>query len=453
MNRPTIKHAAVAIATFALTVAAAAEVYADGTEFLGPPSITIANGSGLAAAGTGIEAADGSTMNAGTVSIDIAAGQTPIQVLAYWEGFFEAGTTRPATFDLMVDGSSYTGQLIGGYVTPRGLQFAAYRSDVTGIALVPGTNDVTLTGFADVADFEGNGAGLLVIYDDGTMAEIALFDGSDRAFFNSPPPTQATEPVVFDFPPAAIDRVADVKLFFADVSGTRSGGGFRPTSIVVTVGAGPEQEFNNLLDSVDGTEWDTVNLAFDIPAGNDSVTVQALSEDRAQEPDTGNPASFTWITAGLSISVPGEGGQGCTPGYWKQRHHFGNWTAPYDPRDPFSSVFEDAFPGMTLVEVLRQGGGGLNALGRHTVAALLNAASADVDYDLRVGEVIRGFNAVYPSGRARYNALKNRFERFNEQGCPLGRAELPGDSKVKGKKGKKKGKGKNGKRRAWGQNR
>ena len=37
--------------------------------------------------------------------------------------------------------------------------------------------------------------------------------------------------------------------------------------------------------------------------------------------------------------------------------------------------FDDAFPGMTLLEVLSQGGGGLNALGRHTVAALLNAAS------------------------------------------------------------------------------
>ena len=452
MNRPTINRFAVAVATFALTVAAASEAYADGTEFLGTPSITVANGSGLIAAGTGIEAADGSTMNAGTVSIDIGAGQTPVQVLAYWEGFFPPGTSRPASFDVMVDGTPYTGNLIGGYVTSRGLHFAAYRSDVTGIALLPGTNDIVLTGFGDVPDFEGNGTGLLVIYDDGTMADIRLFDGSDRAFFGSPPPTQATEPVVFNFPPAGVDRVADIKLFFADVSGTRSGGGFRPTSIVVTVGGGAEQEFNNLLDSVDGPEWDTVNLAFDIPAGVETVTVQALSEDRANEPDTGNPASFTWVTAGLGISVPQEGGQGCTPGYWKQRHHFGNWTAPYDPRDPFSSVFEDAFPGMTLVDVLRQGGGGLNALGRHTVAALLNAASSDVDYNLGAGEVIDAFNDLYPSGRAQYNALKNEFERFNEQGCPLGRAELAGDPKVKGKK-KGKRKGKNGKRKAWGLNR
>jgi hypothetical protein len=117
-----------------------------------------------------------------------------------------------------------------------------------------------------------------------------------------------------------------------------------------------------------------------------------------------------------------DGGEGCTPGYWKQEQHFGSWTPPYDPSDLFSSVFEDAFPGMTLLQVLELGGGGLNALGRHTVAALLNAASGDVDYDMTTTEVIDAFNDVFPGGD--YETLKNELADLNEQGCPLARAEL-----------------------------
>jgi hypothetical protein len=114
----------------------------------------------------------------------------------------------------------------------------------------------------------------------------------------------------------------------------------------------------------------------------------------------------------------GEAGfQGCTPGYWKQSHHFDSWPAPYTPGTAFSAVFENAFPGKTLQQVLSQGGGGLKALGRHLVAALLNAASGDVNYNLSTGDVIGDFNAAFPGGD--YEGLKGRLERFNEQGCPL----------------------------------
>jgi hypothetical protein len=72
---------------------------------------------------------------------------------------------------------------------------------------------------------------------------------------------------------------------------------------------------------------------------------------------------------------------------------------------------------MTLLQVLEQGGGGLKALGRHTVAALLNAASSGVSYDLTVAEVINAFNAAFASGG--YETQKDEFAGFNEQGCPL----------------------------------
>ncbi len=114
--------------------------------------------------------------------------------------------------------------------------------------------------------------------------------------------------------------------------------------------------------------------------------------------------------------TPTPGGEGCTPGYWKQEQHFDSWVT-YSPDQLFSSVFDNAFPGMTLLEVLEQGGGGLNALGRHTVAALLNAANDDVAYELSVASVISAFNAAFPGGD--YEALKNEFASLNERLCPI----------------------------------
>jgi hypothetical protein len=115
------------------------------------------------------------------------------------------------------------------------------------------------------------------------------------------------------------------------------------------------------------------------------------------------------------VEQPGD--QGCTPGYWKQDQHFDSWPAPYTPNTLFSDVFDDAFPGLTLLQVLQLGGGGLNALGRHTVSALLNSASSGVQFSLTTQEVIDAFNAVFPGGN--YEGLKNRFAAANERSCPL----------------------------------
>jgi hypothetical protein len=54
---------------------------------------------------------------------------------------------------------------------------------------------------------------------------------------------------------------------------------------------------------------------------------------------------------------------------------------------------------------------------RHTVAALLNAASPDVDFDLTVAEVIGAFQAAFDSGD--FDTTKDLFAGLNEQGCPL----------------------------------
>src|SRR5688572_19115438 len=80
---------------------------------------------------------------------------------------------------------------------------------------------------------------------------------------------------------------------------------------------------------------------------------------------------------------------GCTPGYWKQDQHLDSWGGGLTPETLFVDVFgEDAFPGLTLFDVLELGEGDLDALGRHSVAALLNALAGDVDYPITDTEVI-----------------------------------------------------------------
>jgi hypothetical protein len=86
----------------------------------------------------------------------------------------------------------------------------------------------------------------------------------------------------------------------------------------------------------------------------------------------------------------------------------------------FSAVFADAFPGMTLLDVLADGGGGLKALGRHAVAGVLSASSPDVSYGLDASDVIAAFNAAYASGNdVAIESLKNQLDRLNNQGCSL----------------------------------
>ena len=387
------------------------EVFADGDEVLGSPvGITIESGTMVLAAGTGLY------MQPGILDITIPLDTTIKQVLIYWHGTLNPDNT------INIDGTDITGSLIGTGFSDR----FCYRADITtGGFVVPGPNSLSVSGLTfDV----NNGAGVLVIIDDASNAsEIDLRDGDDFAYEPLASPWDTTVEQTFFFTPADVDRSATLSMFFASVSGTASTGGFRPTAIEVTVD-GATTIYNDLLDSVDGMEWDTRILSVDIPSYADSLTVQALSVDNPGG-EIGNPASFDWIAAALSIP-PVSGGQGCTPVYWKQDHHFDSWGLRFTPTDLFSDVFgptitikkgdkRKKITDPNLIQALKAQGGGINALVRHAVAALLNAASPGVSYDLFVEEVIDEFNAVYPGTKQDYNSLKNDFVGFNEQGCPL----------------------------------
>lgn len=191
-----------------------------------------------------------------------------------------------------------------------------------------------------------------------------------------------------------------------------------------------------VMGNFDGT---SVNGPADITASEsnieagyqfDSLRVTIIGRNGAPSSTTvGTTNAFSITGADNDIGILLEfynsqpetgGGEGCTPGYWKQPQHFDSWVG-YTQNQLFSSVFEDAFPGMTLLQVLSSGGNTAGeALGRHTVAALLNAAAGSgVSYDLTTAQVIAGFNAAWPGDKNTLNAQKAIFAGFNELGCPL----------------------------------
>ncbi|MCD4810302.1 MAG: hypothetical protein K8R17_10435 [Methanosarcinales archaeon] len=268
-------------------------VFADGTETLGTPSIDISTGTGVIASGTGL------ITQLGTIDIIIPGSVDVKQVLLYWEG---QHTSPEGDDTILVNDIEVTGILIGGPTSCfSNVMTSSYRADITKIkrlSLKKGLNTFQISG-ADF-DFANNGAGILVIIDDGTpQKDIQLLDGNDFAFSEFGPTLDTTVPQTFGFAPAITDRQADLSMFFSSVAGTTSGGEFRPSSIKITTDMGTEVYFDNYLDSNDGQEWDTLKLTVDIPAQATQLTVQALSEYQISNDD--NPASFVWTAAALSI--------------------------------------------------------------------------------------------------------------------------------------------------------
>lgn len=118
------------------------------------------------------------------------------------------------------------------------------------------------------------------------------------------------------------------------------------------------------------------------------------------------------------------GQEGCTPGYWKNSPGCWECFAP-------SALFDDVFSvdvelrtggkktnttdDPTLMQALNANGGGINALARHAVAALLNACDADINYPMSVDQVIAAVQAEVPDGDIQ--GLKNEFAEYNELGC------------------------------------
>lgn len=387
----------------------------EGDDGLTERDLTGVTGTDFVTAGTGTR-----SNNAETITVEVPAGATVTDVFLYWSRRVVDPSAAPAS-EILVDGSTVAGSIVGGPIETSDNRHTpvTYLADLTGVGLVGvGTSSFTVEDDAPGAE----GASVLVFYDDGGDAsEFSFWDGVDFAWGvpSEPAWRQNTDPVTFTFTAAGEERGAQLVLFVGDV-----GGSGRPNELDITIG-GATQTVDQPFFAADGQEWDNYVQELTIPAGVSEVTVEPISPS-----DESNPASLVWAGVGLSIE-PFEdgGGEGCTPGYWRQPHHFDSWV-DYEPGDLLGSVFD--LPGglqleqpehrtdptgLTLHDGVVLRGGGVNALIRHAVAALLNASSGDVDYDLTVSEVVTKFNAAVDGGDV--DGLKAEFESFNEQGCPL----------------------------------
>jgi len=170
------------------------------------------------------------------------------------------------------------------------------------------------------------------------------------------------------------------------------------------------------------------------------VIDQLYQPERCDEPGTvENVASVVADVANPGGTVTDDdpawvecsrGNEGCTPGYWKQPQHEDSWEGYY-PKDLFVEIFGEVITirwkekkgkpvpteDPTLLQALQARGGGINALARHAVAALLNASNPAVLYYYSVDEVIQMTQDALGSGS--YGPTKNLFEEANEAGCPL----------------------------------
>lgn len=393
-------------AVFAMVLAVQGAALADGTETLGDPSIAIASGSGFAAGGVGMDAGQPQSFD-----VTVPAGAVVNQVLIYWEGF-QAGPSGDDT--ITVNDNAVTGALIGGPTNFFGSTYSStYRADITWLGLVvAGTSTLTVSDM----DFDrnNNGVGALVVYDDGTAADLQLRDGNDVAFHAFDPTLDTTVAQTFSFASADVDRDVDLTLFASSVS---PDGDIRPNSVEVTVN-GTVTVFDTPFQSNNGPEFDVEVLTVTVPSGVTELTVQVLSNDPPPEGD-GLPASLVWIGAGLTVPIieDGGGGQGCTPGYWKQSQHLDSWVT-YSPDDSYDAVFGvTSSKDWTLLEAAAAKGGGEKALARHATAGLLNSANPDVSYEYSTAEVIALVQDAYATGD--FEGAKDALEYQNELGCPL----------------------------------
>jgi hypothetical protein len=158
-----------------------------------------------------------------------------------------------------------------------------------------------------------------------------------------------------------------------------------------------------------------------------AVNVAAASQSElAFDPYTGETTTSTTSevnSSTFSANLTPSGGDsmtasplGLTPGFWKQKHHFFAWNE-YETTDNYWEVFGLTPPNssnFTLLQALSTGGGGEKALGRHAVAALLNASSPYVNYPFTEEQIFNMVQNAYLSKD--FEATKNLLEAANEAG-------------------------------------
>jgi hypothetical protein len=173
------------------------------------------------------------------------------------------------------------------------------------------------------------------------------------------------------------------------------------------------------------------------------VTVNAFTTFTATGTGTdrlGNPVTIPeYPEEEDTVDVDVSGNEGCTPGYWKNNAK--NWGAVswvgYAPGDSFECVFgvdvtlrangKATYPTPTLLQALDANGGGINALARHAVAALLNISNPNINYagGMSTATLILAVQDAVAAGEDAIEALHTELAGYNEAGCPINQRGEP----------------------------
>lgn len=264
----------------------------DGSEALGAPSIPIAAGSGISHAGASMVG-----VGSAELVVDVPPGATVRQVLLYW-----AGGTQAASGDgqVTVGGIPVEGALIGGpthfFDWEGPWYFSAYRADITSLGLVhAGQSSLVVSDlrFEVTLEDETDGVSVVVIWDDGRPADLAVRDGLDLAFCGFVGALNTTVPQAFTFAPSPVERVANLVILAASV------GENRPNRIIVDIGGG-HTVYENPLGGIGNDLWDSLSLPVTVPAGATDLSVQVVSTT------SWSPlgASLGWVGVGLAVPRP-----------------------------------------------------------------------------------------------------------------------------------------------------
>jgi hypothetical protein len=162
----------------------------------------------------------------------------------------------------------------------------------------------------------------------------------------------------------------------------------------------------------EATDW-----PYSAPPNIHEIMVNALI---MVSPPGGTTSKTTTKGWWIRCLPPPPSAEGCTPGYWRQEHHFDSWVPTgYAPGDNFETIFgvNASFDPHTLLDAVWLGGGGENALARHAVAALLNAAHPAVDYIYTEAQIIAGVQNAYTTGN--FETFKDLLDAANNAGCEL----------------------------------
>lgn len=385
------------------TLGLAGTALADGTETLGDPSIAIGSGTGIVAAGTGLSTGEAPPFAAapGQILVDVPSDAEVVQAILYWSGQMLGGTLGVNDDDtIVVNGVEIQGDPIGGpsffFNFGGAIHVDAYRADITSIVdglgaplVSPGANVLDVDGLDYLAGanlVNGNqGAGVLVIYDDGSvLSNVGVRDGVDLAFCGFPEPRQTTVPQTFAFPSDDEDRSAQISLFVGSVGMEEPP---PPSAVVVTPDVGAPSVLSNQLASVDGDFWDTLSFSVTVPAGASQLSLEAVSG--APDSCPAGAASLTWVAAAVAVENREEAPEAnpCTPGFWKNRASGKRGLLKFYPGAEFDALVADAVAlsdgffssSAELIRAVSRQGRPETQARRALAALLLNLAAGDLD--------------------------------------------------------------------------